>query len=86
MVDMGERIVIASPAEPGVAIQLDCRVAALLATTRLLSGSPTDHVGEESFERGQVVDAAVVADGQADDAGRGVFRGPDDGARFREFE
>ena len=65
---------------------MDCFVAALLAMTRLLSGGPFHGVREEGFEGGEVVDAAVVADGQADDAGRGVFRGPDDGVRFREFE
>ena len=47
---------------------------------------PFHGVREEGFEGGEVVDAAVVADGEANDAGGGVLRGPHDGVRFREFE
>ena len=47
---------------------------------------PFHGVREEGFEGGEVVDAAVVADGEANDAGGGVFRRPHDGMRFLEFE
>ena len=52
----------------------------------LFFGRPFHSVCEEGFEGGEVVDAAIVADGEANDAGGGVLRGPHDGMRFLEFE